>query len=80
MSYVIRRIDKDFGQFTHTHQTLEEATEEARRLAKRHADEDPAFTVYELTAIKQVSAEITITEVKCFVIVDGEENGKKKSI
>ena len=62
MPFVNHRIDKDRGQFTLTHETIEEATEEARRLAKKHALEKPTFAVYELTEIKRISADIVITE------------------
>ena len=62
--YVIKRTDKDYGGFSIIHETLELATEEAERLSKKHVDETPKFTIYELKRVNVISAKITITNKK----------------
>ena len=62
--YVIKRIDKEHGQFSVTHLLLIDAEAEAVRLAEKHAQETPVFEIYELTAVQTVSAAVKIISEK----------------
>ena len=59
--YVIKRTDKEFGKFTVTHETLEDARKEAERLARKHAEENGMFTIYQLTPIEYKTGSIVTT-------------------
>jgi len=58
--YVIKRIDKEYGSFTTTHKTIDEAREEANRLAIKHVQEGPEFTIYELKIIETIFSSVLI--------------------
>jgi len=59
--YVIKRTDKEYGVPTVEHATLIDAQDESKRLAKKHAEENPEFTIYELVKAVTVSSKIEIT-------------------
>ena len=62
--FVIQRKDKEYGQFTKTHDTVEQADQEARRLIAHHIkDGRPEFAIYELKFVKLLIGEISIKEV-----------------
>lgn len=56
--FVIKRSDKDYGNFSKTHEKLDEAIEEARRLARKHAFDKPEFIIYKLEKVKTVKSDI----------------------
>ena len=58
--YVIHRTDKEYGSFTRTHDTLDEAVVEAERLVRQHAKDSPSFTIYELKEAKKLSADFAV--------------------
>jgi pyruvoyl-dependent arginine decarboxylase (PvlArgDC) len=60
--FVIHRTDKEYGCFSVSHETAEQATEEATRLATKHAQESPEFTIYELKEVKKITAKVAIFE------------------
>ena len=59
--YMIKRTDKEFGEPTVIHGSYYEASTEAQRLAKFHAQENPEFTIYELEEVSKVKSEIIIS-------------------
>ena len=60
--YMIRRTDKEYGNPTVIHETIEESIEEARRLAVLHAAENGSFGIYKLLPCTEISGKIVITE------------------
>ena len=60
--FVIKRVGKDYGQFSITHLNLEDAEKEAERLATKHAAEEPIFVIYELLKRETVSAKVVTTK------------------
>jgi len=58
--YVIKRTDKSYGNFTVSHKTLDEAIEEAQRLANVHVRENPTFIIYELVEAGIISSKVKV--------------------
>ena len=56
--YVIQRTDKDYGNFTIAHETLDQAKEEAERLCTCHVKDNPTFIISELKEIMTISSTI----------------------
>ena len=61
--YVVKRTDRNSGQFSVTHQKKQDAIDEAKRLAEAHAKEKPEFTVYELKAVSKIIPGMTLVHI-----------------
>ena len=60
--FVIKRVDKETGQFSVTHLNLTDAEKDAERMATQHADEEPIFVIYELLKTETISAKVITTK------------------